>query len=698
MIKRIKRYLNRNVFEQRKALNNLDFLKGNDASSNEEYTESKDFMKAMYQTPFTGHAIQTIVKDVSKLDYFYTDSQGNELNSNTTNEIDSILNNTNAGSLKNLIGILTSNTLLDKCVIELMYLDNSNELNINVLNPSTVTLKGENSRTIDDAGEYNFSHIDSLKINYGDKSKVISKQDLKDLYVIGGMQSLIHAVSYSGVIAQNKQVFENARKLVQIAKAWSDNGIVSNIFMSMKNEHISDKEFNFAIKALKKQYSGKRNNGKPLIMKGIDQVKELKTSNHEIQYLEQLKNVRENIYSAFGVPPIFYDASGQFASSLTEQSSLYHENTIPGYGDIVADIITEIIKKVSNLDTRLRKTDIRFKFRYNNYKTPERKLNEVKSLVDIGAMNRHEAREELGYRENTENPLNDTYTLPFSLTTAESIINTPVNTQVEDGKALHAHEGGCTHSKSLSVGHQRLLKLKRETLSEKKHISRFEKSITSYYKGLKERVINGLEKAMKIPNTKELDINDMFDFDAEVNEAQKQIEPAFVSIAVSALAITQKVYGKTPDSTDIAQPFKNPEFRLAIEALKIKYAQETLNTRRDELKAIIKTALDEGLSISETTVKIEDTFKQEFLDPDSRWKATRIARTEMGRGYDAGVQQGYKEAGFEYEMVVGCTEPDLSKWECAAQGESGKKRVGSQWNFKPNHTGAIVPVEKRSDA
>ena len=46
----------------------------------------------------------------------------------------------------------------------------------------------------------------------------------------------------------------------------------------------------------------------------------------------------------------------------------------------------------------------------------------------------------------------------------------------------------------------------------------------------------------------------------------------------------------------------------------------------------------------------------------------------------------------QFEMVVGCTEPDLTKWDCAANGESGKKPVGSSWNFKPNHTGAIVPV------
>jgi SPP1 gp7 family putative phage head morphogenesis protein len=149
--------------------------------------------------------------------------------------------------------------------------------------------------------------------------------------------------------------------------------------------------------------------------------------------------------------------------------------------------------------------------------------------------------------------------------------------------------------------------------------------------------------------------------------------------------------------------------RHTLQELSLKHAAQAVQTTKDQLASILKTAIDEGQSIPEVAKVINDQCSL-----DSRVRSVRIARTELTRVItDAKVRtlhaEGYTEK--QWSTVIDGRERESHH---AANGQvvaiDGMFRVGAYMAFAPGDetlpasesvncrcdvVGAGVPEERR---
>lgn len=135
---------------------------------------------------------------------------------------------------------------------------------------------------------------------------------------------------------------------------------------------------------------------------------------------------------------------------------------------------------------------------------------------------------------------------------------------------------------------------------------------------------------------------------------------------------------------DVSFDLSNPAIRKTIKGL-AKKVRDVSDTTRNEIRAIVDAATQEGLSIPDIAKRIKERG-----EINSMSRAVMIARTESAVAYSTGSVLAYREAGVEKVEVLDGDDDE----ECASAN-------GAIWTLEeaqanpighPNCTRAFVPV------
>ena len=157
-------------------------------------------------------------------------------------------------------------------------------------------------------------------------------------------------------------------------------------------ENLTKEEFEELKNQVSLQFSGKTNAGKPLVLEGGLDWKEISISPRELDWLESLKSLIKEIAVAFGIAPeLLGDSENKTYSNFTEaRKQLYYNTVLP----LSETIIYELNKAFA------RYMNISFEIDYNDIDALSEDRNAVFEQATRGAqagvLTINEAREMLG--------------------------------------------------------------------------------------------------------------------------------------------------------------------------------------------------------------------------------------------------------------------------------------------------------------
>jgi HK97 family phage portal protein len=103
------------------------------------------------------------------------------------------------------------------------------------------------------------------------------------------------------------------------------------IIVKDKDNYLTDEQFNRLKEQLYDNYSGSSNSGKPLLLEGSLDWKEMSISPKDMDFIESRNNASREIALAFGVPPHLLGISGDNTYSNMQEArlALWEETLIP---------------------------------------------------------------------------------------------------------------------------------------------------------------------------------------------------------------------------------------------------------------------------------------------------------------------------------------------------------------------------------
>lgn len=163
-------------------------------------------------------------------------------------------------------------------------------------------------------------------------------------------------------------------------------------------------------------------------------------------------------------------------------------------------------------------------------------------------------------------------------------------------------------------------------------------------------------------------------------------------------------YSRTSDL--LAQP-GDPEQSLNMTRFARDIAEDIVGineTTRDQFRKVLESAIQDGLTTTETADRMRDKMGQNF-----RHRVNTIARTEVNNAYTRGALAAYQESRtLTHVSVIGCESRERERWNSPSyqpfmyRGESTCNIVdvpvhdAHLLNFHPNHTGTLVPSKFRN--
>lgn len=647
------------------------FTTNNRQSSN--FNSSRDFINAYQLVNYVGNAVSIVSGDIASLDWEIVDQNNKKFENQ---DILSLFRAPMPGmTWNNWIYRATQHLLLDGNVFWIIEQKNAlakiknKPSELKILNPSLVYVH-------DDQGE-------EIRANTPKISNAVGfyRVEYNSSIIQVAAENIIHSMLPSphnclrgiGKIQSNIGIMDSERLTTIFHNAFFKQGAKMDYAITPDPE-IGAQEFKLYKDQLRQEYEGERNLSKMFIAPPGSKIQTLNLSQKDMQLIEQRKITRQDIYSFFNIPPIIsgnldlakYDSAG-------EQSKIYYDVDLPRTYKILEASLTKIVNLF----------DDRLSFRFIPKNIVDRSLtNQIsKDMFDRGAITANEYRERLGMTQDTSVESLNSYWISSNL-----LPSTYASTNTKSRLAQGTNE----EEKGLSISDldgwekkatKKQLSLHIQARNKKQKIEKqFIKMVNDYYKSLEKRVLSNV-KNFEITGTKVPNIDDVFNFDDEVRAAKKMANSVFTSGVILAIQFNNEKLGSTVDET-----FQNIEIRLVVEKLNTRYADSTIDTRRDEVRSILQKGLDEGLSISNIKSELQVYF--DTLTGDQAWRAQRIARTEASFIWDQGSYLSYKQLGVTTVDMVGCTDTH-EPYDCNKRGLPLSAMLDA--NVHANHIGTFVP-------
>jgi HK97 family phage portal protein len=638
------------------------------------FRTEKDFLSAYEIVNYVYHAISTISADIASLDWELVNESGKQV---SDQKIETLLNEPNPGVAYNAFMqrsvmhlLLDGNIFYLLEVLNLLDSINNNPTAIVPLNPATVKIHNSIGEIVSARTITNVIGINHYEIDEGRALGIIPPDKIVQVRI----PSPHNNVRGMGKIQGNQFLLDADRLASIFLNTFYAQG-ASISYAVTPGEKLGKIEKERFDKDIRETYEGQHNWNKIAMLPANSTIQKLSLNQKEMQQLETRKMSREDINAILGMEPIMSGFMGDSKyDSVAEQKKVYFQTNLPRIYKPIEAGINKIISRI--------RPGIIFKIITKQIVDMEMQNAIARDMFDRGIRTGNEYLEMVGMAtDQSNNELNQRW-ITFNFAPIGVALAPP---EIEPTKQLKKEATGPDKIPDLSTkASSKQLQLHRQARRVKQKIEPIiRESIDKFYAKVEARAIAGLEKSVALMQTKGANINDVFVFNAELAEAVKDGRRFFTSAATLSLQNFNQFFDASIDTS-----FSNREMRLVVDKLSVRYADLTVNSRKAELQALLKKALDEGVGISEIKGRIQDHFESLRSGPEG-WRATRIARTEASFAYDQASAIGYKEIGVTRVDVVGC-EARHEPWDCNKSGF--KLEDIATLNFHPNHTGTVVPA------
>ncbi len=407
---------------------------------------------------------------------------------------------------------------------------------------------------------------------------------------------------------------------------------------------------------IREQYSGMKNSGRPMLLEGGLDWKEMSLSPKDMDFIESKKLSRMEICAAFGVPPeLLGDHEHATYSNYQEaRKAFYQDTVIPILIRIRDKINSHILPKFGdNLYLDIDRDEIDA-LQEDRDKVWDRAIR----AVQAGLLEVNEAREAMGY-EAIEGG-NVRY-VPASVF--------PEGEDAPDWDNLLGNDSSSAENDA-DPDDDKSLELKglnlQTPIQKKQYWRAFDRRRTGYYgavgKQIKKRFeqeMKGVLKAFDEGGPDEVDIY----LDENAREWSKTLTAVYMTVMKAfGDSVYRALVGKS--SNDSLQQKQDDVFDVFNEAVQnfisTTVANKVVNineTTKKLIKDIVEAGFEEQLTVPEIRDKIEELYLEQII-PN---RSMVIARTEVISASNAGSRYAAKQTGLELEKEWVATADDRTR-------------------------------------
>jgi HK97 family phage portal protein len=665
------------------------------------FYDSKSFLNAYQFISYVGNAAGIISSDIASLDWKIIEKTGKSEKEVDNPEINKLIENPLEGSdtyefskYCMLHSLLDGNIFVVPQTTNLLAEIKGTFNELIPLNSSLVDIYDQEGAIVRAQDHTSLVKVSKYKITFGSSVVYLPPEAVLHSKITNPM-NLIRGM---GHVQKNANTLDADKFISLFNKAFFNGGVKSNLILSQE-KGMGPTEYSRLKAQIKDEMTGWENFDKPLITPPGVSATPVKLTYDEIQFIEQKKFTRTDVYSSlFNIPSVrttlMDDANYNTAKP---QLKMYYESTIPSYYKPLETLYTKCIQLKTG-------KNYFFKFIPKTITDPAENAKTGAQAFDRGALTPRAYAKMIGQPTEDKNPALDKYYIPMKYVPIEEASFSTDITKEEGGKAIDVDFSVVQSDEKAKKANRKQWRIhfagakNRKTLTPKTY-----KEVKEYYIGFEKRAIANFDRLAKkdifqssnfieiAAEIKKVTGDNIIDWEAEKVLAKNSAKKFHTSIIVKGL----KEFNDILD-TDIDTTFKNQKIKLTVDKLGIKYANETIDSRKKELTAILEKAVAEGVPISETKGRIQDYFKTlNAADPKKGWRTDRIARTEVSTAYDQSSKISYEEIDTKQIQVIGC-EKKWEGWDCDDDGSRAIYPMSQfdDLSFHPNHGGSIVPVFK----
>lgn len=438
---------------------------------------------------------------------------------------------------------------------------------------------------------------------------------------------------------------------------------------------------NLVLKGFRQMFSGPANARKVAFLPMGMKYEPVDSKHSDMEFLSGRKMSREEVLTAFGVPPAMAGIleNANYSNSEVQERIFWKHTLLPKVRSLSATM-TKRVQQVTYLTDCVVELDVS---KVDALREDEKaKAETAKVYSDIGVPFKIiNDRLGLGFPEfqdwDKPRPV-PTIGLP-----AASPPKPPVSEEDSDEEKRAKEAGLRKQTKAALSRDQKWKKFDRKTSTLE---ARMLGSVRTYFRGQKKRVLSALKDSAdsmlgahipkssprgrptaKAPGDVTISVEPIFDRENERRimdgAVRKRVRDAYFDFAVSA--------GRAVDpSFDFN--LKDPAARAWIDSKVFQLVQEvndhTLEEISDSVREAVEEAVREGYSRSETIAQIVDRI-DDVYDFAMKGRAERIARTEVISASNAGALDGMKGAGAEKKEWVASRDSKVRDSHQEADGE-----------------------------
>ena len=430
--------------------------------------------------------------------------------------------------------------------------------------------------------------------------------------------------------------------------------------------HLGDTEYKRLKKSIEEQHSGAKNAGRPMLLEGGLDWKEMSLSPKEMDFQASKSMTRLEICSAFGVPPeIVGDHEHATYSNYQEaRKGFYQDTVIPVLNKVVDVMNNDLVPKFDSTGSLFLKID---KDGIDALQEDRDKVfNRAIKAVQAGILEVNEGRESMGYE--AIDGANVRY-VPSS-----------VIPEGEDAPDLEQLIGNNSNSDNDSENDNEndndekmaFKSLNPQSVLEKKQYWRsFDRMRTGFYGSAGKQVAKRFSDEQRailkaFEDGGEDEVIELLESDENIKEWNKTMTAIYVAVMDkfgsqvfdSLMGNDEKsLYTKNDDEprptfdvyNDAVQGFIGKT--VADKVVKIQDSTKT------KIKAIIRRGFEDGKSLPE----VRDDIESLYLDQIIPNRSMVIARTEVIGASNAGSRQAAKQTGLNLQKEWVATADDRTR-------------------------------------
>ena len=432
---------------------------------------------------------------------------------------------------------------------------------------------------------------------------------------------------------------------------------------------LGDTQYKRLKKAIDEQHAGSKNAGRPMLLEGGLDWKEMSLSPKEMDFQGAKSMTRLEICSAFGVPPeIVGDHEHATYSNYQEaRKGFYQDTVIPVLNKVVDVMNNDLVPKFDpngNLFLQIDRDKIDA-LQEDRDKVYDRAIKAVQS----GILEVNEGREEMGY-EAIEGG-NVRYVPSSVMPEGEDAPN------LEDLVGNNSNSDSDSNSENNNETDEKMLfkSLNPQSQLEKKQYWRsFDRMRTGFYGSAGKQIAKRFDEERKAV-LKAFDsggregVEDFLESDEHLNEWNKSLTAIYIAVmdkfgsqVFDSLMGNEKSLFTKNESQDDTEP--RPTFNVYASAVQSFIGSTVADkvvkingSTKTMLKAIIRRGFDDNMSLPE----VRDMIDSLYLDQIIPNRSMVIARTEVIGASNAGSRQAAKQTGLNLKKEWVATADDRTR-------------------------------------